>query len=671
MRVVLEKWGVPALFLIYLALGLAIHGDYGISWDEPWSRTNGLVNLRHVSELWFGPVSAEALLQQPALADWSDRDYGVAFELPLAAAEQWLGLKDAQVFRFRHLATFLFFALGVAALYQAACAVRGSRWMGLAAALMLVLSPRMFGESFYNSKDIVFMAACAMALFTLERFLRRRSWGSAVLHGFVMAIAIDIRIMGVVMPAVTLGAWLVLMLQGGVRPARGLALAGAWLLSLMAFTYALFPYLWSHPVDHFAQVFGNMSRFRWNGEVLYLGEFVSALQLPWHYIPVWMGVTIPLPITLFMLLGTGLTLAGLVRSRWRLWTSHDQMMDLICLALLVGPVLAVIVLKSVLYDGWRQLYFVYPAFVMLAVKGLDVSWQLLRGHRLAHRAFVATLVVVVLYQAQWMVRAHPLQNVYFNELVRGPWKDRFDLDYWGLGNREALEHILRHDNSPFITVSAGSRTVLETSFPMLPAAQQARLLIVDSELAAMYVVNNYRLVRDRSDTPWLKDHELFWQKRIGDQPIVSVYRLRDPSTAVQMSRSDRPYTGEQIRPLTLEIVGRKERADHSEVELVLNNPTDTRFSALSASGNQLAITWRFRDAAGQPVSGWDGRMDLPVDLPPRGQLRLRIGIDPWTEVDQGQLEVDLFQTRLFWAHQVGGTPAVMAWTRRPAAQTPP
>lgn len=670
MKRTIEKGWVAALFGLYVLLGVAIHGSYGISWDEPLTRLNGLVNLKHVSQVFTGTVSNKTLQEVPDLADWPDRDYGVAFELPLAAVEVALGLDEHRAFRFRHLATFFAFALGVAALYQTASAVRGSRWMGLAAALMMVLSPRMFGESFFNSKDIVFMSACAAAIFTMHRFLRKPSAGLALLHGAVSAFAIDIRVMGVVLPALTLGALLVTVRNRDLGRWRGVYLAGVYLLSLCVVVYALFPYLWPHPLDNFLAVFANMSRFRWNGEVMYLGELVKAQNLPWHYIPVWIGISTPIPFTAFMLLGAGLTLLGMWRAGMRLWANDAQRMDLLCLALLVGPIAAVILLKSVLYDGWRQLYFVYPAFVLLAVRGLDACWGVVRAHRGARWAAGCGLAALLVYQVHWIVQAHPLQNVYLNALAGKPWNERFDLDYWGLGNRQALEYILDHDRSPLVTVNVGSRAELETTYQMLAPKYRDRLAIVDNAMPAMYVLTNYRLVKAGEDSRWLKDRDLFYRKEVSGQTIVSVYRMRDPAMAMRLSRSERPYTADEIGQVTVSLGKRTELPDRSEVEVLLSNASDMPFSAVSGSGNQLALTWRFRSAAGQPGE-WEGRLDLPEDIPPRGTLRLNIGIEPGSGPENGLLEVDLFQTGQFWAHQVGGRIAAMPWRPRgPAARQP-
>jgi hypothetical protein len=58
---------VILFFAALLALGLAIHRDYGISWDEPFQRFTGAVTVKHLAEK-FAPslVSGEAA-RLPAL----------------------------------------------------------------------------------------------------------------------------------------------------------------------------------------------------------------------------------------------------------------------------------------------------------------------------------------------------------------------------------------------------------------------------------------------------------------------------------------------------------------------------------------------------------------------------------------------------------------------------
>jgi len=82
-KVVFKNIVVFLFFLIYLYAGCSIYSDYGISWDEPQSRMNGEVNLKYVSQQLAPSWSFGKFNNTPDLRDWVDRDYGVAFELPL------------------------------------------------------------------------------------------------------------------------------------------------------------------------------------------------------------------------------------------------------------------------------------------------------------------------------------------------------------------------------------------------------------------------------------------------------------------------------------------------------------------------------------------------------------------------------------------------------------
>jgi hypothetical protein len=116
------RYVVGLFFGVLLALGGLLVADYGISWDEPNDRQNGLVNLRYVADR-LAPGWADqypALREQPPLAGYHDNDHGVLFELPLA----WLDVQYAgptgprAYYLLRHAATFLLSLGGVWALFR-------------------------------------------------------------------------------------------------------------------------------------------------------------------------------------------------------------------------------------------------------------------------------------------------------------------------------------------------------------------------------------------------------------------------------------------------------------------------------------------------------------------------------------------------------------------------
>jgi hypothetical protein len=514
-------------FAALLALGLAIHRDYGISWDEPFQRFSGAVTVKHLAER-FAPsrVTGEAS-RLPALAGYIDRDHGTAFEAPAVALEALLGLTDKRdIFMFRHLLTFLVCFLGVIAVWRLA-ARRFADWrLGLLAALLLVLTPRLFAESFYNSKDAVFMAAFAIALCTTVSFVLNPGIRTALCHALATAFAIDIRVMAVVLPIVSL-AVLALRLARRELPARPtLAAVALYLPATFAFAVAMWVWLWADPVGNFLEAFASMARFRYEGDTLYLGKLVPSASLPWHYVPVWIAVTTPPLYLALFVVGVVAILRRLASRGLLVWRGDDELQDLLFLGLVVAPVLAVIVLQSVLYGGWRHLYFIYPAFLLVAVRGWQVLWDGAAASRLLRGGLALVTALSFAHTALWMGRAHPLQNVYFNALAGSNLKARFDLDYWGLANRMALEYILRHDPSPAITVRADSETPLHSAIDMLTPAERKRLTLVEDGQPARYVVNNYYGVKEFDDARYAGDYDLFHQVVIDGEVILSIFRRR-------------------------------------------------------------------------------------------------------------------------------------------------
>jgi hypothetical protein len=488
----LQQLAVAAAFAALLGVGLAVFRDYGISWDEELSRThNGLPNYLYLAHG-----------DRARLENTPEKYHGPAFEIVLMFAEKGLRLEDSRPAYFvRHLLTFLLFYAAVLAFYGTLRRRLDSRWLGLAGALFLVLSPRIFADAFYNSKDLAFLAAYLLALASLSRFLHRPTWGNALLHAVGCGFAVAIRIVAVVVPFLTV---VVLAAQVFARRKRGDPANFPWRLALgysalmAGFTTLFWPALWPNPVLHFAYAFWEMASYAWNDYVLYLGREVRARELPWHYVPVWVGVTTPVFYTLLFFVGLGRLGREIARRRWEFVAGRPE--DLAWLGALVLPVGAVIGLRSTLYDGWRHLYFVYPPMLYVAVLGFaalaEGARRLTQRFRPALPVFLVGCAVPLLATAWAMVRDHPYQNIYFNYLA-GPdmqtIKGRFEMDYWGLSCREGLERLLAADPSPEITVYADGECAPPWDIVLiLTPEQRARLRYVDRPEEAKYLLSHYR-----------------------------------------------------------------------------------------------------------------------------------------------------------------------------------
>jgi len=552
---------VTIFFMVLLCLGLFIYQDYGISIDEPAQRLIGATNINHIAHKFNiqSLLNNEALAQFPKnLSQITDRDYGVIFELPAIVIELAFNLKqDRDIYFARHLFNFLFFCAGVLAVYKMA-ARRFSDWrIGLIAATFLILSPRIFADAFYNSKDLVFLSVFAIAMNTTISFVIKPNWKGAILHGLVCAIAIDTRLMAVIIPALTIIVLGIKTLKEESGLTKLLSNIALFLFTCAIFTILFWPFLWDGPLSNFAQAFSNMAKFRWAPEFMFQGAIVKATNLPWYYIPAWIGISTPILYLILFCIGALKTLAELIHNHWRIWENQNQLQDLIFLCLLLGPIAAIIILHSILYNGWRHIYFLYPAFILITTHGLVYL------HRQLHNKFIqAILSIVVLISCSqtihWMIINHPLQNIYFNAFAKN-WDREFEVDYWGLANKIALERILKINKEGHLKVWPGRGYQWPGGWQMpylqnlliLSPQEREKIESPDTYNEAQYIIASKQARKDQSSDRFKSNYqyELVDEIIIDQKPILSIFKYHKDALLPPVNAGEKMYFSELDRGL--------------------------------------------------------------------------------------------------------------------------
>lgn len=547
----LKKLISPLFFLGFLTLGLLTYKDYGVSFDEPAQRLIGVTNLNHIAHKFnlSSIIKNESLAQFPKRLDQiTDRDYGVIFELPAAFMEHALDLKqERDIYHARHLLTFLFFLAGVFAVYRMAQR-RFNDWrIGLLAATFLILSPRIFADAFYNDKDLVFLSVFAIAMNTSIAFLVKPSWKTAIVNGLACAIAIDARLMAVIIPALTVGVFglkIIKINEGLKKPIMQILV---FLTTTTAFTIIFWPFLWDAPLDNFIQAFKNMAKFRWAPNFLFRGEMVNAASLPWYYLPIWIGVTTPIVYLGLFLAGGLTTFFSLIKNHFRLWSNDDELQDLIFLALFIGPIAAVIILHSILYNGWRHLYFVYPAFILICTKGLVSLWGITKFRALVRSFLIAVVSTGCLHTGYWMIKYHPLQNIFFNRFA-GNWNERFEVDYWGLSNKPALDKILITSKEGGLKIwpgrgyqwPGGWQLPYIQNLKIYTPEDQNRIETSESYKDADYIIASKQGRREHNTDAFKSkyQYELIDEVVVDDTPVLSIFKHNKGAQPPLMSPGD-------------------------------------------------------------------------------------------------------------------------------------
>jgi hypothetical protein len=501
------------LFLgLLLAVGWMIVDDFGIGWDEPIQLEIGLANYRYL-------VRAD-----PALLELKDRHYGPLFEIFLVRMMDQSSPRAMYISR--HFWNFAAFWVGVIGFYVLLETAFPRRWLALFGTGLLVFSPRIFADAFYNSKDIPFMVAVIWAAAALQYYLKRPSFKRMLLVGLFSAVTTGIRLPGVFLMALTALMIGREVLAGRLPLRRASAHGLVYLLTFAGLTFLFYPVFWHDPLGEIPQAFEIMANFPHFASVFYMGHFLSPQALPWHYLPVWIGITTPIPCLLLILTGIGRAVRQWLHKPRSLLAAEST--PLMMAALWLGlPVGALILRGAPMYDAWRQMFFIYPALLIFAVGGWAWFSGAIRqrfGTNTLSRPLMAIAVVLIFAPAAlWMAAHHPYQNLYFNRLAGADMqtvKMRFDMDYWGLTYRRGLEAILERDQRPLINVYAANFAG-QANAAILPTAQSERLNFVQNMEEADYFITNYRW--HPQDYPY--NDEIF-TLRLGNAKVLSVFRLR-------------------------------------------------------------------------------------------------------------------------------------------------
>ena len=103
------KTTILILFFIIFIIQILIYSDYGLSWDEGFSRLNGIVSFNYIIEKIniFESLKYE---DTPNLNEYIDNEYGVFFELINIILEKIFNLNDTKdIYLSRHLLNSLIF----------------------------------------------------------------------------------------------------------------------------------------------------------------------------------------------------------------------------------------------------------------------------------------------------------------------------------------------------------------------------------------------------------------------------------------------------------------------------------------------------------------------------------------------------------------------------------
>lgn len=413
-----------ALSVFLLFLMPTISSDYGITGDELVQKTYG--------EKVYAYYETNG--EDKSALDYKNLYYyGGLFDYTAA----WLNKKfpNADVYNTRHWLNALFGFIMIFFTGLLAKEISGSWRVAFIALLFIALSPRIFGHSMNNPKDIPFAAAYVFTLLYLIRFLKQlpRPGTKTVLMLIIgVSAAINVRVGGILLIAY-LGLFTGLSylfrddLKARLKDFPHLAkIAGIGLLVAIGgyFGGLLFwPYGAQAPFKNPLQALSEMSNFSTSIRMLFEGQHMWSDELPWYYIPKYISLCTPIVI----LIGALLFLCFIFTK-----FNTQKRLTLLLLAFTgVFPIAYAVIKHSSLYDGMRHFLFVYPVLVVVAAWGWNqlINFKPIPAFKYGMGALMAVLLALPL---KAMIEQHPYQYVYFNEISGGldHAYTNYEMDYW-------------------------------------------------------------------------------------------------------------------------------------------------------------------------------------------------------------------------------------------------
>tara|TARA_Y100000816_G_C26095822_1_gene579905 strand:+ start:209 stop:1858 length:1650 start_codon:yes stop_codon:yes gene_type:complete len=500
------KYFSIALFAFYLVVGLIIYKDFGITTDEEFQRYSGFFWLKYV--LSFTPFEELKILADQKLNSIGGLTlpnpidfpfYGVIYDLPLALFEILLGIeKSKDYFALRHLCNFLIFFISSIYFFFLLRDRFKNYQIPFFGVLFYISSPRVFGDSFFNNKDAIFLSLITISLFYSFKILQKFNYKNIFYFALFSALATSSRVLGIFLPISIVGIIFFEMLDKKLNINLILKFS-LLLISYFLLTIIFWPYLWSDPFINFLKAYSIFSNYIIDIEFLFNGDYVSSKNLPYSYLPIWISISTPIIVILLFCFGyflySRIFFSRLINLEKNIdnniWSNKEEKKDFFIFFNISGILIYLILSKTILYNGWRQVYFLHVFLVYFSSYGLNIlleNFRLLKKIKILIYFFISVFLLNIGFE---IYKTHPYQSLYFNNFVKKNTHGRFEVDYWGLSGKSFFIKILNLEKNGVVNIGVASWVPIQRSLALFDDQIKKRINVVGQDFEkADYIFSN-------------------------------------------------------------------------------------------------------------------------------------------------------------------------------------
>jgi hypothetical protein len=270
----------------------------------------------------------------------------------------------------------------------------------------------------------------------------KKPLGSVLLAAFFLGIATSIRVLGP-LAGLLVGGYALTRIK---RPDL-IKLIAAYAALAILIAFVSWPYLWTNPLQKFAEVFGFMSDNPTQLQVLFDGQLYRADELPRRYLPILLGLTLTEPVLPLFLIGVFAAFWKKIKTvradNWSLITDYSLLVIWFFI-----PFAYVILRKPPMYDGYRHFLFMLPPLFVFAGFAFEKIFETFNSRWIAI-AVTLLLIAPGIYASSQL---HPYEYTYYNSFTGGTSGAfrRYETDYWLTCYKDAIEQFNAPDARLFV-----------------------------------------------------------------------------------------------------------------------------------------------------------------------------------------------------------------------------
>ena len=447
------------IFFVFLVIGSVIFKDYGFNIDEKFHRLNGFYWLNYIAQ-YFNLSNladlSEAKLNTIYGFTLSDinfyNKYGIVFDVPAALLEIFFKIETPLGFyQLRHFLVFLYFILGLIFFYKIVSQRFGNENIAILSVVLFFMIPRVFGDSFQNTKDIVFMTYMIISIYFALESIKISTKKNIILFSLFAAITTSLRMFGLCLLITFILVQLISIKKNNIK--QIILNSFLSLILFIIFLIIVWPLLWENTLSNFLSYFEILDSY-FNSKVFFLGNFYRSDLLPYTYLPFWILISTPVLHLLLFTFGL-IVVSKRVFNRVLeikknsffpdFWRSKSEAQDFYIFINFLLLFLGLIFLNIKFYNSWRIAYFLYFFIIYFSAYTLYIFTFKKKTSFLKSLLSKSIILVLFVFTIYRIFLYHPYQSYYFNFLVTDKIKNNVEVDYTGLSAIHFLNETIENE----------------------------------------------------------------------------------------------------------------------------------------------------------------------------------------------------------------------------------